>query len=209
MSSGASVAARVAGVIGALGYLFGVVEGPILGVLAGLALVTFGRALVSPQGAELVGPAAFGVMAGAVGAVALRWGTLDLADIRGAQGVIGPTLAVEPLPVALLAGAALAASTVALGLWLTGAAEITTPGPRWWWVETATVALFLASLFCGPPSTDPVQTLLWLASAAAIGGAAIGLRRLFFGRTAVLQLLVAGGCAAVVSAAAAVAGSVA
>jgi hypothetical protein len=182
------------------------VDGPVLGVLAGLALVTFGRALVSPTGAELIGPGAFGVMAGAAGAVALRWGTLDLGDIRGIQGVLGPTVAVEPQAAAVMAAAALGAATIALGLWL-GPAPHGGPVRWWWWLETSTGALLLASLFVGPQATDLLTVLTWLGSAAVIGLSAIGIRKALGSRSVSVRLAVVGLCAAVVSAAAAVIGS--
>lgn len=208
MSSGASVAARVAGAIAALGYLTGLVDGPVIGALAGLGLVTFGRSLSVPRGAELLGPAGFGVLAGAAGAVALRWGTLDLPEIQGAQGVLGPTVVVDPVPVAVLAGVALVASTVALGIWA-GVSNGLGSLPRWWWVELAVGSLLVASLFSGPPPTDVIQAGLWVGATVGVGASAW-----LVGRVAVrlglgARFFVLGMCATAVVAAASAAGSMA
>lgn len=207
MSARASLAARVAGAIGALGYLTGLVDGPIIGAVAGLALVTFGRSLAGPKGSELVGPAGFAVLAGAAGVAALRWGTLDLAEIQGAQGVLGPTIAVDPVPVAVVAGATLVAATIALGLWLTE------PGPEvgstswWWWAELASGSLLLASLFCGPPPSDVVQTGIWLGAAIVVGALAWVVASKVPVRGPVTRLWVIGACLVVVGVAAGVAGA--
>lgn len=206
MSSGASVAARVAGAIGALGYLTGLVDGPVIGALAGLALVTFGRGLVAPRGAELLGPAGFGVLAGAAGSAALRWETLDLPEIQGAQGVLGPTIAVEPLQVAVLSGIALAACAVALGIWA-GVPDGHGALERWWWVELVAGSLLAASLFSGPPPTDVVQAALWLGATAAVAAAALVVGRASARYGLRARFLVLGVCALAVVVAAAVSGA--
>ena len=206
MNARASVAARVAGAIGALGFLTGVVDGPIIGAVAGLALITFGRSALSPVGSELVAPAAFAVLAGAAGAAALRWGTLDLPEIRGAQGVLGPTIAVEPQEVALLAIGALLAGSVALGLWLGGRGGSTFFG-IWWWVEALVGALFLAGLFSGPPASGLAQIGIWVGSTVIIGGVAAASSVLAADRSIGVRFIILGGCGALVTAAAAVAGA--
>lgn len=207
MNARASVAARVAGAIGALGFLSGVVDGPIIGAVAGLALITFGRSALSPVGSELVAPAAFAVLAGAAGAAALRWGTLDLPEIRGAQGVLGPTIAVEPRGVALLSIGALVAGSIALGLWLGGRGDRGTFFGLWWWVEALAGALFLADLFSGPSASDPLQTGIWLGSTVIIGGVAAISAILTADRSTGTRFIILGVCGALVTAAAAVAGS--
>ena len=112
-----SAAARTAGVVIALAYLLGLVPGPLVSVVGGLALITFGRALLlSPASASRV-VLALAVFAGAVGIGALRWGSLDLAELRGAQAVLGPTLTVGPVEAAIACGIALAGAVVALALW--------------------------------------------------------------------------------------------
>ena len=207
MNARASVAARVAGAIGALGFLSGVVDGPVIGAVAGLALITFGRSILSQVGSELIAPAAFAVLAGAAGAAALRWGTLDLVEIRGAQGVLGPTIAVEPQAIALLALGALLAASVALGLWLGHRGERGTFFGLWWWVEALVGALFLAALFSGPPASDLTQAGILLGSTALIGGIAALAAILTADRSTGVRLIVLGVCGAFVTAAAAVAGS--
>lgn len=207
MSSSASIAARVAGAIGAFGYLTGLVDGPFVGALAGLALVTFGRGLLGPAGSELIGPACFAVLAGAAGSAALRWGSLDLHEIQGAQGVLGPTIVVEPASVAGMSVAALIAATVALGMW-SGAPRRDVPMSRWWWVELAAGSLLLGTLFCGPPATDVVQGGLWFGATVAIGGAAVITGRLTASFGVRTRIVTVATCGAVVAAAAVVAGSV-
>lgn len=206
MSSSASVAARVAGAIGALGYLTGIVDGPVVGALAGLALVTFGRGLLAPVGSELIGPACFGVLAGAAGSAALRWSSLDLHEIQGAQGVLGPSVAVEPAAVAAMSIAALLAGTLALGIW-GGDPRGDDTMARWWWVELTAGALLLGTLFCGPPPTDVVQGGLWLGSTVLIGAAATVTGRIGAGFSVRTRIATIAVCAVVVAAAAVVAGS--
>lgn len=206
MSSSAAVAARVAGAIGALGYLLGVVDGPVIGALAGLALVAFGRGLSAPPGAELLGPACFGVLAGAAGSAALRWGTLDLPEIQGAQGVLGPTVVVEPVAVAVMSGAALVASTLALGVWM-GEPERGRSLTRWWWVELAAGALLLATLFSGPPPSDPGQAGIWLGAATVVGASATVIGRPAAKLRLGVRFSIVGVCAAVVAGAAVASGT--
>lgn len=207
MNASASVAARVAGAVGALGYLTGMVDGPIIGALAGLALITFGRSALSPTGSELIAPAAFGILAGAAGSVALRWGTLDLTEIQGAQGVLGPTIAVEPQQVALLSAGALVAACVALGLWLGERGQQGRFLGLWWWIECLAGSLFLARLFSGPPPSDFGQAGIWLGATAAIGMAAATIGPFGTRWSIPARFVVLGSCGAMVATAAAVAGS--
>ncbi|MGH2693430.1 MAG: hypothetical protein ACRDJJ_01315, partial [Actinomycetota bacterium] len=60
-----SAATRAAGLVIALGYLLGLVPGPLVAVVGGLALVTFGRGLLCRRGDEAVAGAALAVVAGA------------------------------------------------------------------------------------------------------------------------------------------------
>ncbi|MDQ3952424.1 MAG: hypothetical protein M3279_05600, partial [Actinomycetota bacterium] len=86
--------ARVAGAVVALGYLLGLVQGPLLAVAGGLALVTLGRSAGARGSDDLVFGGALAVLVGALQVGGLRWETLDLAELRGAQAVLGPALLV-------------------------------------------------------------------------------------------------------------------
>lgn len=205
MSSTASVAARVAGVVLAFGYVTGIVDGPVVGAIGGIALITFGRALVSSGGGELIGPGALAVLAGGTGVVALRWGTLELADIRGIQGVLGPTIFVEPVAVAAASGVALAGALVALGLWLTEPSE-GTRSPRWW-AEAVTVSLLLSGMFVGPELAGWSEAGVWLGATALLLVIAVGVSIIVGRLSASLRTIVLVACALLVAGAAGVVGS--
>lgn len=143
-----SIAARVTGTVVAGSYLLGLTDGPLMMVVGGLALVTFGRGLVVDRAHEALAGAALAVMAGALGVVALRWGSFGLAEIRGAQGVLGPTLTVGPDGVALAATAAAGAAVIGQGVWRAEAPEGGTE--RLVILETAVAALALVTAFWGP-----------------------------------------------------------
>lgn len=172
MSPAASLAARVAGAVTALGYLVGIVDGPVVGVVGGLGLVSLGRALVAEPGGELIGPSAFALIAGSSGVVALRWGTLNLADIRGVQGVLGPTVVVTPEAAAIACGAALVGGVAALGLWL-GRPGAGPAGGHWWWVELLTGALLLTALYAGPSPAGLDAIATWVIATGLIAGTAV------------------------------------
>lgn len=207
MISSASVASRVAGAIGAIGYLTGIVDGPVIGALAGLSLVALGRSLVVARGYELFGPLCFGILAGAAGSVGLRWGSLDLPEIQGAQGVLGPTVVVEPVAVAVANGGALVAATVVLGLWLMARTERPVALPRWWWAEGGAGALLIATLFVGPAPSDALQVGIWLGATGLIAAAAVMVGRL--GTSTRLGWFAAGACGIVVTASAVISGTLA
>jgi hypothetical protein len=140
---------RTAGVVIALGYLLGLVPGPVVAVVGALGLITFGRALLLDRRQALASSAALAVTAGALGVGALRWGTLELAGLRGAQSVLGPTVLVGPDQVALASGLALGGALLALGAWLA------VPSPRgwgwiWWGIEAATASLAIVTVFFDP-----------------------------------------------------------
>jgi cytosine/uracil/thiamine/allantoin permease len=145
-----SVAARAAGSILAAVYLLGAVPGPVMAVVGALALVTFGRLLITDREEAALDAAALALLAAALLVGALRWRTLDLAEIRGAQTVLGPTLLLGPQTVAIAMGIAASAGTIALAEW-----EAFPRGgdvvDRFWWVsETLLGGLALVSIFWGP-----------------------------------------------------------
>jgi hypothetical protein len=148
-----SLGARVAGGVIALGYLSGVVAGPIVAVVGGLALMTFGRGLVLAAREEVIAGAALAVIASAFGVVALRWGALDLGALRGAQAVLGPTVLVGPTTQAVASWLAAGAALIALGLWL-GPAVPRDGWTRLFWAAEALIgALAIVSVFWGPAVT--------------------------------------------------------
>ncbi len=162
---------RAAGVVIALGYLSGIVPGPIVAVVGGLGLMTYGHQLLVERRAALVAGAALAVLGGALGVAALRWGALGLSEIRGVQSVLGPTLLVGPPQSAVASGIAAGAGLVALGVWL----ALPWPSSRGtfvgWGIEAVIGAVALVSVFF-----DPAQPGLWTlavvaASAVAGGGA--------------------------------------
>jgi hypothetical protein len=167
LSPTASIVARVAGAVAALGFILGAVDGPIVAVVGALALVAFGRALAAPAGTVFIGPLAFAVVAGATGVVALRWSSLEVPAIRGIQAVLGPTVAVEPRMLAAAAGVAFGAGVVAAGVWLADDLGASGLGRRWRWVEIVTVSLVLATLFAGPEPAGAIEAGIAAAAVAA------------------------------------------
>lgn len=100
-----------------IGYLSGLVPGAVVSIVGGLALITFGRALLLDRVAGAMSGAALAVAAGALGVGALRWGTLEIEGIIGAQSVLGPTVIVGPTAAAGASSAAMVAGLLALGVW--------------------------------------------------------------------------------------------
>ena len=193
--------------MGAVGYLVGLVDGPVLGILGSVALLSFGRALASVDGGELIAPASFGVVAGAAGVVALRWGTLELDGIGGIQAVLGPIVSVDPAPVAAMASASLLAALVATGVGMSDpGAGIGTP-QWWWWAEIGTVSGALALLFVSSPIAGFSGAALWGAATAGFVAAAAMTSRTTSQRSVLARLLIIGICGLVVAAAALVIGA--
>lgn len=167
MKPAVAAAARAAGGVIALGFLLGFVDGSLLGVLSGLALITFGRGLLAPRASRPLAVAAWVGFALATGVVAARWGSLQLDDIRGAQAVLGPAVLVGP---ARAAGASLVASAGAL---LTAAAwaAVHRDGARGAWVSDGAIfALTAASVSWGPGVSGlaPVEVAGWTATTVVI-----------------------------------------
>jgi hypothetical protein len=142
--------ARVGGLVLALGYLTGWADGPLVVAVGGLALITFGRALLMGRADRVLSAAALAVIGGAVGVAALRWGTLELSELRSVQSVLGPTVLVGPEMAA--AGAVLAgvAALVALMVWVAALDARGILAWTWTGVEVVAVALALVSGFWGP-----------------------------------------------------------
>jgi hypothetical protein len=164
-----STGTRVAGSVIMLGYLFGLVPGPVVAVVGGLALTTFGRSLALPLHSSIRIAAALAVIAGAVGVGALRWGSLDLAEIRGVQSVLGPTLMVGPQAAAIACGLSVGGALLALGAWLLEPRALTRATFAWGLMEGAIVALALVTVFF-----DPARSAL---QSAGVGTVALELGR--------------------------------
>lgn len=196
-----SIAARVTGTVVAGSYLLGLTDGPVMMVIGGLALVTFGRGLVVDRAHEALAGAAVAVIAGALGVSALRWGSFELSEIRGVQGVLGPTLTVGPDEVAFAAAAAAVAGVVAHGVWRAEAPE---GGRSLVALESLVAALALVTAFWGPTPrggglggwTTWVGLVVAIAAVAWVIGA--GIRRT---RRALAWGAVAAGAAATVASA--------
>ena len=208
MSAAASIAARVAGAVTALGFLLGVVDGPIVAVVGALALIAFGRSLVTPVGTELIGPLAFAVVAGATGVVALRWSSLDLAAIRGVQAVLGPTVAVGPTEVAGAIGATLVAGVLTAGLWLADDLPGGALGGYWRWVERTIAGLVLATLFAGPQVAGIVEAGTWLGATAGATGLVAVVGRILGPRSARVRIALIADAGVLVTAAAGITGGI-
>ena len=168
----------------ALGYLTGLVNGPLVAVVGGLALITFGRSLGMDRASQTLAAAGLAVIAGCLGIAALRWGTLELAELRSVQAVLGPTMVVGPEPAAAAAIIATVAASLALGLWV---AALPTRGfVEWTWttLETVVVALGVVTAFWGPkilfgyaalPSSEVLGSLgNWAAAAGIMTVAGVG-----------------------------------
>ncbi|MDQ3940307.1 MAG: hypothetical protein M3238_03035, partial [Actinomycetota bacterium] len=145
-----SVGTRTAGAVIVAGYLTGLVPGPIVAVVGGLALITFGRVVFVDRISSAVAAAALAVIAGALGIGALRWGTLELAGLVGAQSVLGPTVLVGPTAAAVAAGVALVAALGALGVWLTAMPPESRAEWVWSGLEAVLVAVTIMMVFAVP-----------------------------------------------------------
>jgi hypothetical protein len=145
-----STGTRVAGIIVALGFLLGLVDGSIVAVVGGLTLITLGRAVLLDRWEAALSGASLAIAAGALGVAAVRWEIFDLEALRDVQSVLGPTVAVEPVAAATAAALAAGAAVLAVGLWL-GAPRAGGRLP-WLWsaIEGSVAALALVTAFWGP-----------------------------------------------------------
>jgi hypothetical protein len=166
-----SEATRVAGLVIALGFLLGFVPGPLVAAVGGLALITFGRALLLDRVGEFRSGASLALIAGAVGVAGLRWGTLQLEDVRGVQAVLGPTVLVEPSVAATASWLAAGGAILALAVWLGSVRPAGRIGSAVWGLEGLAGSLAIVSVFWGPGlGTDlPAGLGIWaLATVAAL-----------------------------------------
>ncbi|MFN2586628.1 MAG: hypothetical protein ABR613_00730 [Actinomycetota bacterium] len=210
------VGARAAGTILALGYLVGFVRGPVMAVVGGLALVTLARCASAPPPEDAALAAGLAVLAGAVGVGALRWGAADLGDLRGIQGVLGPTLLVGPPAAAAACWVAAGGAVAALAAWLsTGraadarAGAASRPVTIAWLTEAAAGALLIVSVFWGPSiprgglgGAGALEALRWVVLTAAVAAACAGAALVLVRRPTWRWAALAGGAAAAAAGAA-------
>ena len=176
--------ARAGGFILALGYLTGLADGPLVAAVAGVALMTFGRCLRMDRADQALAAAGLAVMAGALGITALRWGSLELSELRSVQAVLGPTILVGPEMTAVAVIVAAVAATLALTVWVAALPVRGFGAWAWTGLETLAVALALVTAFWGPkvllgteeiPSSEIVESLAgWAAATAALVIVGIG-----------------------------------
>jgi hypothetical protein len=172
---------RVAGSVLAFAYLLGLVPGPLVSVVGGLALVTLGRALLLPDINARRSVLSLAVLAGALGVGALRWGTLDLPELRGVQAVLGPSILIGPEAAAVACGLALAGGLLGLGAWLLEPRPVTRPDYVWAGLEVALGSLALVTVF-----VDPARSVL---QGAGLGLAVLEIAR-WLGAVAVAVAIV-------------------
>jgi hypothetical protein len=179
-----SNAARVAGATIALAYLLGLIPGPLVSVVGGLALVTLGRALMLPRTLGSRSALSLAILAGSLGAAALRWGTLDLTELRGVQSVLGPTVLVGPTTAAVACAVAFAGGLIALGTWVFEPRPVGRVGYIWSGLEVGLGTLALVTVFIDPARSalggagfGPalVELVRWLLAVAVAGGVVFGL----------------------------------
>lgn len=181
---GWGVGVRAAGAVFALGYLLGLVRGPLLAVVGGLALLTLGRCVGAAGSDDLFLGGSLAVLAIALQAGGFRWETLDLAQLRGAQAVLGPSLLVGPAGAAAGCWLALGAGAAALSVWLATARHADPSAPLvrgLWFAEAAVGSLALVTVFWGgsiPRGSFGGAAVLaaigqWLLAIVVVGGAAV------------------------------------
>jgi hypothetical protein len=168
--AGFSVGTRVAGGVIAAGYLVGLLPGPVVAVVGGLALITFGRALLVGRLEGSQAGAALAIAGGGLGVGALRWGTLDLGELRSVQSVLGPTVLVGPDAAAAATAIAMTGAALAAAVWLL----IPQPPRRLLPPVSAALEAVLAALAIVTVFVEPIARPLDLSeagdAAAVIGG---------------------------------------
>lgn len=178
-----SAATRVAGIVIAAGYLTGLTPGPLVSVIGALALVTFGRLLAAERPDALRNAAALAIVAAALGVGALRWGTVDLAELRGVQAVLGPSLLVGPVRAAIACGLAAVAAVLALGVWIDDPRPVSRADYVLAGIEAALWSLTVVTVLFDPARSSLqgaslggalVQLLMWAALTIAATALAVG-----------------------------------
>lgn len=209
-ASAFSVAARVAGAVVCAGYLLGAVQGPVVAVVGGLGLITFGRNILLDHHEAAISGAALAVIAAALGIAALRWGALDLGELRGVQSVLGPTILVGPTQASVATSIAGGAAAVGLAVWMSRPWPASRVMFAWWGLEAALGSLALITLFFVPvglfgnDSQGILALLGWVAATGALVAVAGGGGWLLKKVSAAVPALLMAGAGAVVAAAAAV-----
>ncbi|HEY7874183.1 MAG TPA: hypothetical protein VIG64_03565 [Actinomycetota bacterium] len=177
-----ALGARCAGGVIALGYLLGVVPGPIVPVIGGLALMTFGHGLLLDRSSRLFAGLGLAILAGAVGIAALRWGVMGLEAIRGAQQVLGPTVMVGPTRAATASWIAAIAGVLGLAVWVASSRPKGRAALAGWAAEVAIGALVLVWVFWGDAhdsssgsGSSPAALLEWALAIAVAGAVAVAI----------------------------------
>lgn len=119
----------------------------MLGLVAALALGTFGRGVHLTDDrlrSAMVGSA---LLAGALTIGAARWGSPDLDHIRGAQEVLGPTALVGPLDAGLGAASAAVGALLSAALYLGSLPGMRGFGRLGYAIESALMAALLVTVF--------------------------------------------------------------
>jgi hypothetical protein len=144
-----AAAARTGGAVITLGYLLGIAPGPVVAVVGGLGLITFGRALTADRlhGAFL--GATLAILAGVLGVPALRWGALDLGGIRGVQAFFGPTVLVEPVSAAAASWVAAICGLVAVAMWIGPPPRLRSLDSLMWVFEAGLASFAIVTAFWG------------------------------------------------------------
>jgi hypothetical protein len=187
---------RAAGIVFTLGYLLGLVPGPVVAAVGGLALITFGRSLLLERRAATLAAGALAVVAAALGVGALRWGTLDLVELRGVQAVLGPTLWVGPQQVALASGIAAGGALLALGVWSALGPRLDRGDRVWLSLEGLVAVLAVVTVFLDPvrllgdrSPSGFVELSSWAGAALVAGLLVLGMGRLLAGGGRLLRVL--------------------
>lgn len=205
---------RVAGAVLILGYISGIVPGAIVSVVGAFALMTFGRALLLDRTATAVSAVALAVAAGAFGIAGLRWGTLSLPELVGAQSVLGSTILVGPTLPATASVLALVATLIAATAWATEPRGGQRIERVWGHIEAILVVLAAAVVFAAPGSGGGLGELLGSPEVGVTAGVVVvGTASVFFGprlfaSRKVRWIALVAAAVAVVGAASLVAGSV-